>query len=594
MTIQLQSTPNINGVLLRCSRALAELIGTNFVYALLMAKKGFNIRKLLKIVFITFVSLILLVILTGWYLNRHWNKLLQRELPGYVAELSDSLYTVKFNNLHLDVLSGSLTVEKVVMTADTTIYQRLLGQQRAPAEVYTISVDKLELKYFKPWRYFIGKELNAASLTVTGPSVIMEQNATVRDTTTPRTAYQNISAKMKSIFIGKLVLDSTNFKYIFTRKDSSRVVHQFHNLRVRINDFLIDSLALDDPTRFLYARNYEIGMRDYMNKTRDSLYWINVRGIRYDAALRTLHIGRFEVQPRYDKDAFQKKTGVQQDRYEMVLNDISLHELNPRLLLQEQQIWAQRVNIKGGSVEIYRNRMLPMPPGNKLGQYPHQLLHQLKLPLSIDTLNCNNINIQYKELSPVTTQTGYINFSHLHGLVRNITNIDSLVAKNRQMTANFDAVFMQSGKLTAKFDFTLNDKAGHFGVSGQLKNMNGKDLNVVTKPLGKIEIRSCDIQELSFNIKGDERKAAGHVNMLYQNLKIAVLKQDKDHKEYKRKGLISLLANSLVINESNPLRGEKARTATVSYQRDIQKSYFNLVWKTLFTGVKDIAGAGNL
>ncbi|WP_291920139.1 hypothetical protein [Chitinophaga sp.] len=543
---------------------------------------------------ITFGILTLLVMATGWYLNQHWNKLLKQELQGYVTDLSDSLYTIKFQDLHLDVLSGSLVLEKAVMTPDTIIYQRLLNQQRAPSALYTISVDKLALKYFKPWRYFIGKELNAASLTVTGPNIIMEQNATVRDTSMPKTAYQHISAKMKSIFIGKLTLDSTNFKYIFTRKDSSRVIHQFHNLRVRVNDFLIDSLALDDPTRFLYAHNYEIGMKDYMNRTRDSLYWLNVRGIRYDAASRTLHIGRFEIQPRYEKARFQQKNGVQQDRFEVVLNDISLHNLNPRLLLQEQQIWAQRANIKGGSVEVYRDRTLPMPPGNKLGRFPNQLLHKLNVPVSIDTLLADNINLQYLEMSPVTGQSGRINFSHIHGLFSNITNIDSLVAKNRHMVANFDAVFMQSGKLTARFDFALNDNAGHFAVSGALKNMDGKDLNVATQPLGKIEIRSCDIQELLFHIQGDERKATGQVKLRYQHLKIAVLKQDKGEQQFKRKGLASFLANTLIIKDANPLEGEKERTAAVVFQRDIQRSYFHLVWKTLFTGVKDIAGAGNL
>lgn len=559
-----------------------------------MALKGFNIRRLLKIVLITFGILTLLVMATGWYLNRYWNKLLKQELQGYVTDLSDSLYTIKFQDLRLDVLSGSLVLEKAVMMPDTTIYQRLLAQQRAPSALYTISVDKIALRYFKPWRYFIGKEFNAAVLTVSSPSIVMEQNATVRDTSAPKTAYEHISAKMKSIFIGKLTLDSTNFKYIFTRKDSSRVIHQFHNLRVRVNDFLIDSLALDDPTRFLYAHNYEIGMKDYMNRTRDSLYWLNVRGIRYDAALRTLHIGRFEVQPRYEKANFQQKTGVQQDRFDIVLNDISLYNLNPRLLLQEQQIWAQRVNIRGGSVEIYRDRTLPMPPGNKLGQFPSQLLHKLKIPVSLDSLVANNVNLQYLEMNPVTGQSGHINFSHVHGLFTHITNVDSLVAKNRHMVANFDAVFMQSGKLTARFDFTLNDNAGHFAVSGALKNMNGKDLNVVTQPLGKIEIRSCDIQELLFHIKGDERKAEGQIKMRYQHLKIAVLTQDKEQRQFKRKGLASFLANTLIIRESNPLEGEKERTATVVYQRDVQRSYFHLVWKTLFTGVKDIAGAGNL
>lgn len=186
-----------------------------------MAKNGFKLRRLIKIILTVAGILTLLVLGTGWYLNQHWNKLLKQELQGYVTDLSDSLYSVKFKDLHLDVLSGSVTIEKASMIADSAVYQRLLAQQKAPTDLYTISVDRLELKYFKPWRYFIGKDLSAAFLTVTGPSIVLEQNATVKDTSKPKTAYQNISSKMKSIFIGKLVLDSTNFKYVFIRKDSS-------------------------------------------------------------------------------------------------------------------------------------------------------------------------------------------------------------------------------------------------------------------------------------------------------------------------------------------------------------------------------------
>ncbi|MBC9911324.1 hypothetical protein [Chitinophaga varians] len=512
-----------------------------------------------------------------------------------MTDLSDSLYTVQFKDLHLNVLSGSLTVEKATMTLDSAVYRRMLAAHRAPENTYLISVEKLQLRYFKPWRYFIKKELNAGALIVTGPSIVMDQNSTVRDTTRPRTAYEDISPKMKSIFIGRLQLDSTNFKYVFTRRDSSRVIHQFRNLRVGVNDFLIDSVALNDPTRYLYARNYEIGMRDYMNRTRDSLYWMYVRGIRYDAAERTLNIGQFEIQPRYDKAEFQRQTGgLQQDRYELLLNDIKVEELDPRLLLQEQQVWARRIDIGNGRVHIYRDRTLPMPPGDKLGQFPNQVLQKLHLPLKIDTVTGNNVDLQYTELSPVSRQTGQINFNHVHGRFTNVTNIDSMVARNNHCIADFDAIFMQSGKLRARFDFTLRHPAGQFAVSGQLKSMNGKDLNSVTRPLGMIEIRSCNIRDLSFNIRGDERKAAGSVTLLYDNLKIAILKQDKEHKSYSRKGLISFVANVMVIKDSNPLPGEKVRVANPTQVRDVQKSFFNLVWKTLFAGVKETAGAGKL
>ncbi|SKA10562.1 hypothetical protein SAMN04488128_102813 [Chitinophaga eiseniae] len=554
-----------------------------------------KLPRIIRIILTVLCILLVLVLGTAWYINQHWTNLLRKELSGYVMDLSDSLYVVQFKDLHLNVLSGSLTVEKATMTLDSAVYRQMLAARRAPENTYLISVEKLQLKYFKPWRYFIKKELNAGALIVTGPSIVMDQNSTVRDTTQPRTAYENISSKMKSIFIGRFQLDNTNFKYVFTRKDSSRVIHQFRNLQVGVNDFLIDSVALKDPTRYLYARNYEIGMRDYMNRTRDSLYWMYVRGIRYDAAERTLNIGQFEIKPRYGKAEFQQRTGgVQQDRYELQFNDIQVRELDPRMLLQEQQVWARRVNISNGRLHIYRDRTLPMPPGDKLGQFPNQVLQKVNLPLKIDTLTGNNVELQYTELSPVSRQTGQVSFGHVHGRLTNITNIDSMVARNNHCVADFDAIFLQSGKLRAHFDFILNSPTGRFAVSGQLKNMNGKDLNSVTRPLGMVEIRSCNIRDLNFNIRGDERKAAGSVTLLYDNLKIAILKQDKEHKNYSRKGLMSFVANVMVIKDSNPLPGEKVRVSNPTHARDIQKSFFNLVWKTLFAGVKETAGAGKL
>ncbi|WP_143304452.1 hypothetical protein [Chitinophaga vietnamensis] len=535
-----------------------------------------------------------LVLCTAWYLNVHWGRMLRNELQGYVTDLSDSLYVLHFKDVRLNVLTGSVIVEDAHMTLDSAVYRKMLAAHKAPSTIYLISVEKLHLKYFRPWRYFRNQELRAGSLTVTGPDIFMEQNATVLDTTKPRTAYENISAKMKSIFIGKLIMDETNFKYVFIRKDTTTATHQFLHLRVRVNDFLIDSAALNDPTRFLYARNYDIGMRDYAHLSKDSLYNMLLRGISYDAAEQTLHISQFEVQPRYSRDSFGIKLGKQQDLYNLTLHNISVNHLNPKLLLQNQECWAKRVDINSGELSIYHDRRLPLPPGDKLGQYPNQLLQQLQAPISIDTLIARRMDIKYEETSPESDQTGEIRFSNAHSTFYNITNIDSLVANNNHCTADMDAIFMESGKLRAHFDFTLNSAGGAFSISAQLNGMNGKELNPVTMPLGKVEVRSCDIEDLSFNIKGDEKKAAGTVKLLYKNLRIAILKQDKAHKEFVRKGLVSLLANLMVIKDSNPLPGEKPRVARPTLARDPKKSFFNLVWKTLFEGVKETAGASRI
>ncbi|WP_291911633.1 hypothetical protein [Chitinophaga sp. CB10] len=557
-------------------------------------ERKFHIIKALKVTGIILGVLIILILGTAWYLNQHWNKLIRTELKSYVQDLSDSLYRIEYKDVRLNVLSGSVTVEKASMLLDTPVYRKMLANQTAPSSIYLISVEKLELKYFKPWRYFRNNEIHAGVLRVTGPSIVMEQNANVVDTSKPKTAYENISRKLKSILIGRLILDSTNFRYRFTKKDSSTVVHQFKNLSVRVNDFLIDSLALNDPTRFLYARNYEIGMKDYVHRTKDSLYYLNVNGIRYVAAEQTLEIRQVELNPRYEKEAFQKKLGHQQDYYHLVLEDVHLKNLNPKRLMQDQQIWAHKLIINGGKLEVYRDRRLPMPPGDKLGQYPNQLLAKLRVPVAIDTLIGRRFSIHYMETSPESDRTGNLRFSNVNGRFLNLTNVDSLVKKNNHLTARLDAVLMNSGKLTAHFDFLLGSKTGNFSVSGELKDLNGRELNPVTKPLGKVEIRSCNINQLTFNIHGDERRAAGEVKLLYDHLKIAILKQNKDSKEFERKGLISLLANIMVVRDSNPLPGDQVRVTHPAIQRDIQKSFFNLVWKTIFQGVKETVGADKI
>ncbi|RFS22509.1 hypothetical protein DVR12_11950 [Chitinophaga silvatica] len=559
-----------------------------------MANEQKNNSRFLKTLLIIFSSLILGMFFIGWYLNNHWNTLLKKELPAYVSAISDSLYDVRFQNLKLDVLSGSVLVEHLRMAPDTLVYQRLKGELRAPENLYVVEIDKLELKYFKLLKYFIGKKLSAGEIVVSGSRVEVEQNQTTIDTTAPKTAYQQITRSIKSLYIGNINLDSIAIKYVFIKKDSSRIIHQFRNLKMNINDLLIDSVALKDPTRFLYARNYEIGMKDYTHKSKDSLYTVYAKKIKYDAANRTFHIGQFQIEPRYDKDEFQKINGVQKDLYDIVFNDISIKELNPMLLLQEQQIWAERVDIGGGRFNIYRDRSLPEEPGNKLGKAPQQQLEKITIPFNFDTLVGNNVSIQYAEKNPATQQTGVINFRNIHGVFTNLTNIDSIIAQNNHLIANLDAIFMQSGKLRAKFDFILNDKTARFSVTGKLNNMNGKDLNVATKALAMLEIRSCDLQELDFNIKGDERKATGNMRLLYKNLRIAVLQQDKEHKEYKRRGLLSFVANIMVIKDSNPSPGDKERVATMNHNRDIHKSFFNLVWKTLFDGTKEIVGVANL
>ncbi len=72
--------------------------------------------------------------------------------------------------------------------------------------------------------------------------------------------------------------------------------------------------------------------------------------------------------------------------------------------------------------------------------------------------------------------------------------------------------------------------------------------------------------------------------MNYDRMKINVLKRDKETRQIKKRKLFSLAANLMVNNKNS------GTSVDAHYNRNIYKSFFNLVWKTIFAGMKKTLG----
>ncbi len=46
------------------------------------------------------------------------------------------------------------------------------------------------------------------------------------------------------------------------------------------------------------------------------------------------------------------------------------------------------------------------------------------------------------------------------------------------------------------------------------------------------------------------------------------------------------MANNLILEQSNKAKDDNNDLKTVSFQRDIHKSFFNLIWKSMLDGIK--------
>jgi len=114
-------------------------------------------------------------------------------------------------------------------------------------------------------------------------------------------------------------------------------------------------------------------------------------------------------------------------------------------------------------------------------------------------------------------------------------------------------------------------------------------LNSLSKPMALVEVHSGTVTSLDFNLMGNDNRIKGIVRLLYNDLKIKILKKDEESADYKKKKVMSLMANIMVIN-ANPGKNKPVRIVSVSHPRDVYRSIFNFIWKSIFEGVQKTVG----
>jgi hypothetical protein len=256
--------------------------------------------------------------------------------------------------------------------------------------------------------------------------------------------------------------------------------------------------------------------------------------------------------------------------------------------LLDKKIFASNLTVANTSLKMYRDLTKPLSSKSKVGNYPSQMLKKLNVPVNISNATLSNVFIQYTEHEKISDSSGVVTFENSNLHIDNITNVDSAIHKNNATTVAFNSSILGEIPVKGQFIFYLTGNGGNFAVNGHISGFDALALNKVAVPMALMRVNTGTINGIDFNFKGNDSGAHGDFVMKYENLKVDVLKEDKDSKEIKKKGLTSLLANVIVKN-NNPGNGD-LREKDPSFHRDIHKSFFNLIWKTIFTGMKETVG----
>lgn len=428
-----------------------------------------------------------------------------------------------------------------------------------------VSIKSIEIRGLSTDMFITHAHINARSLLLESPAI------TFRPTSRKKNGLESIAS---AAALDSFIIRKGNFN-VYTKK----------NKLVSIKDlqFLLKNVK---------TRDGKLPIEEYMNtasclfsigsiKVPLNLHSMQLRNIAYPNNADQVKIGSVQVRPTITRQQLKTKIGKQTGIYTVTANNIIINKIDLKALVKDNTVSIQDVSLQM-NFHVFNDQTLKIDSVKKgRSLFPYDGLRTSKKKIDIRGVSIRDSKISYEEQAPKSGLNGVVFFTAVNGRLTNITNVPSQLAKDNTMKLEARANVMGVAPLQTNWLMLLNSPDANFKVTGSVAPFPISILSPPFETLGMTSIRSGFADKLNFEINGQRMSSSGNVLLNYHDLKIDLLKKNKED-SLEKKGLLSFIANADIKNKNTSTKPKEFR-----YKKDRYKSFFNLLWKSVFEGGKN-------
>jgi hypothetical protein len=543
-----------------------------------------------RIIAAAIVIPVVLILVLALVINSILSPILANKVRNAVIKGSDSLYRADFSDAQLHILQGKIMLYNVSLIPDTQVYRRRIKQGTAPNNLIKLNARRIIVSEIHPFKLYFNKKIDIGRIAINSPHIQVSYALNhTKDTTEKdhQTAWQKLSKSFKSAHVGDIFLDNISFKYD-DYSGNKVAVSEIKQMSLHAHDLLIDSATQTDRSRFLYCKDVTADVQNYSGRTANGLYNYSLKRLKLSTSTSQVIVTGFAFDP-VNADVFFAKS--RKDKFKVRLDSVQFNNFDFLSYHKYRSLTANSLIIKGGMLDLYNNPNKIRIYKDKLETFPNVAIYMLETDLKIDTIALKKFDITYSEVGKKSHKTGTLAFTNTDAKLLNITTNPNALKKDSIATAKISTWFMGKGKLDIAFRFNLRGRNAAYSYKGHLGTMSLQALNKVTMPLSMVKMTAGTLKRYDFNIYGNAYTTKGHIALLYNDVKVRLLRVNDDNLLYSRKLIPTLFANLFIIKHNNPDKpGEKPREFDVTYPRPKDSPFFKTAWATMLQGLKPTIG----
>jgi len=377
-------------------------------------------------------------------------RLVHRKIDDTVSTKTKGLYRIYYDKLSLDEVAGALHVKNIEIAPDTSVYHQMILDKHDPPVLLRLTVPALDILGVKTSKALLKKEIEGAKVEIAGATIEIFTDRSRKDT-----AAYNPAGDITKQLLGKLLQIKVDTVLITHANVVVRDIHtggeivSSKDVSFLFSDVLIDSTTGKDSSRILFAKGLDISCDKIALPLKNKRYRLDIGGLRFTSHDDALSVHQVRIIPQLPENEFAYSFPVQKDRYDFLLEDISLQHID-RESLWRKELVAEAMTIRKSSFKVYRDLSRPPDTASKVGKYPQQLLMRLPFPVNIRRLIFEHAFIEYKERNAKSDSAGRLQFFDANATLTNVTNRKRDIMRDNKCVLKFKASLLNKTPVDAR------------------------------------------------------------------------------------------------------------------------------------------------
>lgn len=488
---------------------------------------------------------------------------------------------VTIGKINFNVFSSNLNLKNVRVKPDSLFFENFKQGHIEKASTSEFVLSDLKVQGFGIYNILVNKEIYARKIIAKGLQLSLYKSDKYLKKKTSDSAKTNKT--IDSIFIKginkidfrSIVFDDFEFRIIQVQSNDTLFSYKEKECEITGID-LIANDTIENYFEFNKA-NLKVNFEEQEIKTNDGNYIIVLNKIKYDYKTSSLLISNFNMNPTTEREKLASTFKYNTEVYEFETEAIQLKGFHLDRILRTGIIKLDTVLVESPRIGIYKDQTKPFNL-NKRPKFLNQKLKALEQPINIEKVFIKNAVLNYREKHEDFKELMTLDISDFNVEISNITSLKDSLATGKDLKINLKGNICNVAPMNLDILMHYATWNNSYSFTGGIGKANFTSFNPALYPGTGVNFSAGTLNSIEFYAYGTPSGSTGRMTMLYDHLEA-----DFANNEKKNKGL-SWVANTVLL-ESNPSRKGKLRVAEIEFERVPYKSFGNLLWKSVMSGM---------